>query len=290
MDYTFVDLRTMPFDRIIDFYEKNTSVPANWHRQKLADHYRSGKLLGCLCVDAGSQEILGAYLGLDQPLLCNPRLKAIQSIDTLVSPQARGGSLLRLIGEAFYRDLSKRGYDCVYGLPTSRSEPLRERALGWNKARTTYRYVVPVPTLLLKIVHLALPAPTVPASRRDKAELGALAGRFGSDARYTCHDQPGLFFISYRSGMFAKLGLVRSRRHMGFWDRLRTLCRVAASAQGWFLLTYATEDSETARLFSSFSLRKRTLNFAGRLLSPDSRVSFGETSFEYIEFDTFGLT
>jgi hypothetical protein len=279
----------MPLDRIIAFYEHNTSAPAEWHRRKLTDPYRSGKLLGQLCVDSASQQIVGAYLGLDQPLLCNPALKAVQSIDTLISPQARGGSLLRQIGQSFYRDLSTRGYDCVYGLPTSRSEPLRERALGWNKARTTYRYVVPVPIPVLRLAHLVLRKPAQWSQRKDAA-LDALARRFGGDAAFVSHDRPGLFFIAYRSGLFAKVGLIRTRRNLGWLDRLRTLCSVAASAPGWFLMTYATEDSETARVFSALSVRKQTLNFAGRLIGAEARFSFGEISFEFIEFDTFGLT
>jgi len=292
MDHSIVDLRTVPFDRLVAFYEKNGFGSANWYRQKLAPPHQSGKLLGSVCVDNSSGDILGAYLGLDQPLLCNPALKAVQSIDTLISPQARGGALMRQIGESFYRELADRGYDCVYGLPTRRSEPLRERALGWNKSRATYRYLVPLPVPLLKLAHLAFLLLLRPetSSLRKEPGLDALARAFSQQAGYICHDQRDLFFVAYRRGAFAKIGLVRSRRHRGWLDRFRTMCRLASLCGGWFLLTYATEDSETAQLFSSFSLRKWALNFSGRLLGADSKFSFGETSFEFLEFDTFGLT
>jgi len=291
MEYSIVDLRAVPFDKLVAFYEENTAVPAHWHRRKLESHYATGKLLGSLCMDS-SGRLLGAYLGLDQPLLCNPALKAVQSIDTLISPQARGGSLLRQIGESFYRGLSERGFDCVYGLPTRRSEPLRERALGWNKSRAAYRYVVPIPIFLLKIAHLGFQSlrPRDQSPHRKRPELESLMRHFSEHPKYACHDQRELFSISYRSGAFTKVGLVRARRNMGLRHRLETLCSLAARSSGWFLLTYATEDSETARLFSSFSLKKHTLNFSGRLISPGPKFSFGETSFEFAEFDTFGLT
>lgn len=290
MDYSIVDLRTLSFDKVIDFYEQNTDVPARWYRRKLEAHFTSGKLLGRVCVDNASGSIVGAYLGLDQPLLCNPVLKAVQSIDTLISPQARGGNLLRRIGEAFYSDLAARGYDCVYGLPTTRSEPLRVRALGWNKARTTRRYLVPVPTPVLRLMHLVLRSPSSSGTHRRQPELEALIRHLTGDGPCICHDSPALLFVAYQSGLFTKVGFIRTRRNLGWLDRLRTLCSVAAASPGWFLLTYATEDSETATLFSSFSLSKKALNFSGRVLRPGSRFSFGETSFEFVEFDTFGLT
>jgi hypothetical protein len=68
-------------------------------------------------------------------LLCIPALQAVQSIDTLISPRSRGGNRLRQLSKAFYSDLEAQGFDCVYGLPTRRSEPLRESALRWNKSR-----------------------------------------------------------------------------------------------------------------------------------------------------------
>lgn len=292
MDHSIVDLRTIPFDRLIAFYEKNGFGPANWYRQKLAPPHQSGKLLGSVCVDTASGEILGAYLGLDQPLLCNPALKAVQSIDTLISPQARGGNLLRQVGEAFYRELAERGYDCVYGLPTRRSAPLRERALGWNKSRATYRYLVPLPIPLLKLADLVfrlLPGQAASSVRKERA-LDTWTKACSAHPNWVCHDERELFSIGYRRGVFAKIGLVRCRRSMGWLDRFKTLCRLASLCDGWFLLTYATEDSDTARLFSSFSLKKWALNFSGRLLGAESKFSFGETSFEFLEFDTFGLT
>ena len=39
----------------------------------------------------------------------------------------------------------------------------------------------------------------------------------------------------------------------------------------------------------TFSIKKKALNFSGTILSNNSKLSFGEQSLEFIEFDTFGL-
>ena len=42
-------------------------------------------------------------------------------------------------------------------------------------------------------------------------------------------------------------------------------------------------------IFKTFSFKKKALNFSGTILSNNSKLSFGEQSLEFIEFDTFGL-
>jgi FtsH-binding integral membrane protein len=44
-----------------------------------------------------------------------------------------------------------------------------------------------------------------------------------------------------------------------------------------------------ASIFKTFSIKKKGLNFSGTILSNNLKLSFGEQSLEFIEFDTFGL-
>jgi len=70
--------------------------------------------------------------------------------------------------------------------------------------------------------------------------------------------------------------------------KLAVICGLASCSKGLFLMTYATAGSETGHLFSTFSIKHEGLKFSGmNLLS--STHSFGEDSFEFVEFDTFGL-
>ena len=61
----------------------------------------------------------------------------------------------------------------------------------------------------------------------------------GSDAPFDprIHEARGLFFIAYRRGPFAKIGLVRNERHAPLLERFRTDCSAAHVGDGWFFLT-----------------------------------------------------
>lgn len=94
----------------------------------------------------------------------------------------------------------------------------------------------PIP--LLKLAHRLLPAPSANPSalRKERGQDGAVA-RFRGKAAYRIHEARGLFFIAYRRGPFAKIGLVRNERHAPLLERFRTDCSAAHVGDGWFFLT-----------------------------------------------------
>ena len=51
----------------------------------------------------------------------------------------------------------------------------------------------------------------------------------------------------------------------------------------------AIKETETAKIFAPFSIKKKALNFSGRNLTNKIDLPFNEQSLEFIEFDTFGL-
>ena len=86
---------------IIDFYAKHGDRSYDWYNKKLKKDIISGKIIGTICYEKNSDNIIGAYLGMIQVLLCNPSLKAVQSIDTLISPKYRGGRILIKLAREF---------------------------------------------------------------------------------------------------------------------------------------------------------------------------------------------
>jgi len=291
MNCEIVDIKEKSIDEILHFYVTYGDGNPVWYQNKLQKSFESGRLLGKLCIASDSKSIIGAYLGINQPLLSNPSLKSVQSIDTLISPQARGGGVIRKIARAFYDELANSGYDCVYGLPNKRIEKIRYKVLGWNESRLTYRYIVPIPAFVLRIALrlLSFLSPNLisfGAKSKGVEQIKSFA-QLNDKIQYI-HGN-GMLSCSYKKGWFQKVGVIRTGQELSVFGKFRALCLLSVRSEGFFLLTYATQDSETGSLFAPFSIKKEALKFSGINLINLPRFSFGEAPFEFVEFDTYGL-
>jgi hypothetical protein len=291
MKLKIVDLSEVSFENLIEFYAKNGEAQMEWYVVKFERIYNSGLLLGSLCIDIDGGEIIGAYLGVQQQLLCNKNLMAVQSIDTLIAHKARGGGILKKLAVHYYSMLVKRGFNCVFGMPNKNIEQLRYRLLGWNKSRDIYFFVsyfpAPILRLFSKLFRFAHDSPNNLESSRKQA--------FELEKKYKLSDHilfssdGSIVSATYDTKLCTKVGLIRYRGKNTFLKRFKILCAVAERGTGFFLTTYATIDSETASYFNHFSVKKRSSPFCGLILNNDPPYSFGEQSFEFIEFDTFGI-
>ena len=290
MKIKVIDIREKSFSQLLQFYSDNGDKEISFYKNKLQKDYDSGALLGKLCVTEGDNNITGSYLGVDQPLLCNPATKSAQSIDTLVSTEVRGRGVIRKVAEEYYSQLRTLGYVSVYGLPNKEIEGIRFGALGWNESRLTYRYLVPIPIPLLKLGYFLIsylkPSYLRFTARAEDLDLAKERLSDNKDVLWTYND--GLLQCSYKEGLFQKVGAVRAGQYKGIMRKLAVICGLASCSKGLFLMTYATAGSETGRLFSTFSIKQDGLKFAGMNLASNTH-SFGEDSFEFVEFDTFGL-
>lgn len=85
------------------------------------------------------------------------------------------------------------------------------------------------------------------------------------------------------------MGICRTGKNLNKLEIFYLLMIIANHAKGFFLKTYATKNSETGKIFQSFSIIKKNLPFSGLNLIFDSGQSLNDLSFELAEFDTFGL-
>ena len=137
---------------IINFYSKYGDRTYNWYEKKLKKDIISGVIIGKICI-INKNEIIGSYLGRIQSLLSNPTLKAVQSIDTLIAPSHRGGTILIKLAKEFYEDLKKESFDCIFGLPNKKIEKFRYKFLKWNLSKPTYSYTIFIPIFLLRFFY-----------------------------------------------------------------------------------------------------------------------------------------
>jgi hypothetical protein len=291
MNLKIVDLREVNFTKFIEFYGLNGDESVEWYIEKFTDCYNSGALMGSLCVDVDSDEVIGSYLGLNQQLLSNTNLMAAQSIDTLIARTARGRNILKKLAVHYYDGLQKNGFDCVYGLPNKNIEQLRYRILGWNKSRDVYLFISYLPVPLLRLFFCIFNVFHMLPDNSDFVNKQALKfeRKYKFCKKVLFSSAHSTISATYNIRLNTRVGLIRSSSTKSFFKKFLTLCVVAQRGGGLFLTTYATIDSETAKIFKFFSFRKRSSPFCGLNLKNNPPFSFGEQNFEFIEFDSFGL-
>ena len=276
---------------IIDFYAKHGDRSYDWYNKKFKKDIISGKIIGTLCFEKNSNNIVGAYLGRIQVLLCNPSLKAVQSIDTLISPKYRGGKILIKLAREFYDFLEKESFDCVYGLPNSNIKKFRYKFLNWNYSKTTYSYNVIIPVFILRFFFYIFNY--VIGSKQSfnfsNESIDQLKKKLFVNNDCLENKIKGAYWISYDSNFFTYIGLCRTGKKLNILSKLYLLMMISSKAKTFFLRTYSTDNTETASIFKPFSLKKKALDFSGLVLTEKNNLSFKEKFFEYIEFDTFGL-
>jgi hypothetical protein len=275
---------------LLNFYSKFGDRSFNWYEKKLKKEIISGTIIGKICT-INENEIIGAYLGRIQSLLSNPSLKAVQSIDTLISPSYRGGKILIRLAKEFYDFLKKDSYDCVFGLPNKKIEKFRYKFLNWNLSRQTYSYTIFIPIFLLRFLYYLIKIFIKKKNffNYSDKKIDALKKILRS-SDYSCENKAyGAYWIASKNFYFTFVGLCRVGRTLNIFEKFFLLLIIAEKADGFFLKTYSTEKAETAIIFSPFSIKKKALNFSGLNFTDKKNLQFSEQSLEFVEFDTFGL-
>lgn len=279
------------YKSIIDFYAKYGDRRYDWYNKKLKKGIISGKIIGKICVEKNSNNVVGAYLGRIQLLLCCPSLKAVQSIDTLISPKYRGGKILIKLAREFYDFLKKESFDCVYGLPNSKIKKFRYKFLNWNYFKTTYSYYVIIPTFILRfffnLTNIFLGNKKIFSYQKEK--IYELKKKFEINSNCFENQNRGAYWVSYENKYFTNIGICRTGKKLNILHKIYLLMMMSSKTKSLFLRTYSTDQTETASIFNPFSFKKKALDFSGLNLREKSNLPFKVNSFEYIEFDTFGL-
>jgi hypothetical protein len=291
MDIKIRSISPKDYKLIINFYAKFGDRSYDWYIKKFKDDIISNKIIGEICVDKNTNEIVGAYLGRVQPLLFSPSLKAAQSIDTLISPNYRGGRVLINLANKFYKSLKEKSFDCIYGLPNQKIEKFRFKFLKWNYSAATYCYIVFIPIFLLKFFYffIRLFIKNKILFNYSWIKINLLKKILVINTNHNENLIHGAYWISCENSLFTDVGLCRTGRNLSAFSSLIILSILASTAQGIFLKTYSTKNTETAEVFRFFSIKKRALNFCGLNLKNEPKKIFNQKSFEFVEFDTFGL-
>jgi hypothetical protein len=291
MDVRITSISSEDHKSIINFYAKYGDQSYDWYIKKFKDDIILKKIIGEICIDKNTNEIVGAYLGRVQPLLSSPSLKAVQSIDTLISPNYRGGRVLINLANKFYKSLKEKSFDCIYGLPNQKIEKFRFKFLKWNYSAATYCYIVFIPIFLLKIFYffIRLFIKNKIFSNYSLKKINLLKKILVINTNHNENLIHGTYWISSENSLFTDIGLCRTSRNLSTFSSLVILSILASTAQGFFLKTYSTKDTETGEVFRFFSIKKRALNFCGLNLKNEPKKIFNQKSFEFVEFDTFGL-
>jgi hypothetical protein len=290
MIYEIKNLTSEKCISILKFYARYGDRSFSWYEKKLKDDILSGTVIGKYCIN-NNNEIIAAYLGKIQSLISNPSLKVVQSIDTLVAPSHRGGHVLIKLAKEFYDYLKIKSFDCVFGLPNKKIEKFRYKFLKWNLSRPTYSYTVFFPIFFLRLFYYCIKHFINKKNffKFSQDKIYSLKKNLKINKFCKENENNEAYWISSENFYFTFIGLCRAGRKLNILDKFIFLSNIASSSKGFFLKTYSTEDTETASIFKTFSFKKKALNFSGIVLANNSKLSFGEQSLEFIEFDTFGL-
>lgn len=291
MDLKIKDVLPNDYDYLIKFYSKYGGMPYRWYSKKLKKGIISRQIIGKICIKSNTNEIVGAYLGRVQPLLSNYELKSIQSIDTLISPDYRGGKILIKLAREFYEHLKLNSFDCIYGLPNHKIEKFRYRFLKWNYFNTTYVYYVLVPVFILKILYKIFNVFIGNKYNYNFTvnKIEKIIKLIHINEECLKYHVRGVYWISHDSSLFTNIGLCRYGKTPNIFDKLFLLTLMSSKSKSFFLKTYSTSNTETAKIFKPFSFKKKALNFSGLLFNYDSDFKNSKKYFEFIEFDNFGL-
>lgn len=278
-------------ESVIAFYAKFGDAAQKSIRTKLTSSSGAYKCHGAIGISSNG-EVVGAYLGIHQALLSNPELNSSQSVDTLISPNYRGTALLRNLAVFHYNALEINGFDCVFGVPNKLIEKIRYKRLDWNMSRIIYRFIIIFPSPLLYVLHLIFSIlgniDYFKNNVRTTPEIGdvvrnLLANKTGVEIVTGL----GCLAVIKKQRYKIKIGIIRYNKKISSIQRLRFLALLAYKFPLGLMISYATRDSETAQFLKTFSIRSESLHFSGRLLGARRGASFGEQSFEFLEYDTF---
>jgi hypothetical protein len=290
MSIEITDVSAEYWDLIIEFYSKYGDKKKLWYFKKLKDDIFKGKVIGKFALDKKTGIVVSCYLARIQPLLSNLSLKAVQSIDTLTAPHWRRGDITFRLAKNFYEHLKQNSFDCIYGLPSIRADKFFYKILKWNFSTKTHCYIVYIPIFILRFFFSCISF----FIKKDlfnfnEERICELKNFLFINDKCIENKKNSVYWISYDGLYFADIGLCRTGSKLNFFKKLYLLMIFSSTSKSFFLRTYATEQAETAKIFSPFSFKKKALDFSGRILKENSKLPFNLKLFEFVEFDTFGL-
>ena len=279
---------------LVDFYKQHGTVAQGEIRSKIID--ADGKILvvGSVAVDPLSQRIVGAYLAKPQQLLCAPRLRAYQSMDTLVSEDARGFALTEKMAKLLYDHIKLQGETYIVGIPNKLIEPIRIRRLQWKRFNQIKRYSLWTPKFISKIISKLYRftdlTDNLEAADLDphvKALVKEIKGR--SDTIKVIMTKGIIFITSERTGRL-EIGAIRGNLNLSPLKRFLMLLGASAHFNVRLVVSYCTDETPTAEYFRFIPcLRTKSLYFSGKSLSDEDTKNLVNLGIEYAEFDTFGI-
>jgi hypothetical protein len=276
---------------VIEFYSKYGDKSNDWYTKKLKNNIISGVIVGKVCIIKETNEIIASYLCKIQRLLSNNFLKSVQSIDTLTAPLHRKGNTTSKLAKEVYKYLKSESFDCIYGLPSQRADKFFCRILKWEIFKPTYSYYVFIPVFILrfcyKLVNFFFKNKKSFFFSKEKVNL--LKNFIVINKNCVENYEKEFYWVSYDNGFFSNIGLCRSGNNLNIFDKLYLLMLISSKTKKLFLRTYSTEQNNTANIFTPFSIKKKALDFSGFVFNDSCKSSLKQSSFEFIEFDTFGL-
>ena len=277
------------YKSLMDFYSRYGDRSFYWYEKKLKKEIMAKTIIGKICLTNG--KIIGAYLGRIQTLLTNPSLKGVQSIDTLIAPPYRGGKILLNLARKFYEFLKMNSYNCIYGLPNNKIEKFRYKFLNWKLINPTYSYTIYIPIFFLRIFYyfINLFIKKKKLYNFEKKKIDLLKKNLRVPDYVLENKSNGAYWIASHNAYFTFIGLFRTEKNLNILQKFILILIASSKAKGFFLKTYSTDRTETAKIFEPFSIKKKALNFSGLFFSDKDKNLLKKRNFEFIEFDTFGL-
>ena len=293
-NYIIKLITDIEISELVEFYKQHGTVAQREIRSKITD--ADGKILvvGSVAVDPLSRCIVGAYLAKPQQLLCAPRLRVYQSMDTLVSMHARGFALTEKMAKFLYDYLKLEGETYIVGIPNKLIEPIRIRRLQWKRLSQIKRYSLWTPKFISRIVgnfyQFSDLTDDLEAAGLDpdfKALVKEIKGR--SDTIKVIMTKSVIFITSESTGRL-EIGAIRGNLDLSPLKRFLILLGASAHFNVRLVVSYCTDDTPTAEYFRFIPcLRTKSLYFSGRSLSKEDTRCLVNFGIEYAEFDTFGI-
>ena len=278
---------------VFEFYNEHGTVAQAKIEHKITDSFGDVVISGTVAIDPATSKIVGAYLAKPQSLSCSPNTVVYQSMDTLVSKDARGHSLTVKMADALYEELSRQNVGIVMGIPNKLIEPLRLNRLKWSNVRQIYRHTLIVP----RAIQYFLPKKYIVTELVSGSEVQDECSLNCDQLIDVCSANPRLKMLSvcdtiivcFINDNCVEVGAIRYSKDIQLLGRIFTLFAVMKHFGAQFLISYCTNGTATNKFLKMVPhLKTKSLNLSGRILKNDAEVDFKNLEIEYLEFDTFG--
>jgi hypothetical protein len=278
---------------VFDFYKEHGTAAQSKIEHKITDSFGDLAISGTVAIDPASSKIVGAYLAKPQSLSCSPSSIVYQSMDTLVSQNARGHSLTVKMAEALYKELSTRDVGIVMGIPNKLIEPLRLNRLKWSNVRQIYRHTLIIPRAIQYFIPKKYTVTELvsAAQVQDECSLNShqLIDVCSANPRLKMLSVSDTTIVCFINNNRVEVGAIRYSKNIQLLGRIFTLSAVMKYLGVKILISYCTNSTATNKFFKMVPhLKTKSLKLSGRILKDDAEVDFKNLEIEYFEFDTYG--